>query len=625
MDFLGNLIANFHFIRPSWLLMLIPVFFFYICMIIFKRNNSSWEKVISPELAPILIKGLDNSNRKVGHRFKLLTLLGWIITILAIAGPTWNKTSQPIFKSESAVVIVFDLSPSMMAEDIKPNRLTRARFKLIDVLREIKEGSVSLIVYGDDAYVVSPLTEDSNTIMSIVPTLNPNLLPERGSNVEDGFEKAYELIKNGGFKSGDLLLITDGIDSQAVKSIEKTLRGDIDIRVSILGVGTYDGAPIPEGTQGFMKQNGNVVIAKLEDGNLEKITSNFNGIYKQLSPNDSDIRAFTKLLKTNFDNEQSESKREFDIWDDQGYWLIFFLLPLFISQFRKGVIICIVAGPLVFNSQTTNAFEWIDLWTTKDQQAKNAMSNEDYEKAKQLFKNENWKASAAYKAGSFDQALDLFTNDSTSTGFYNQGNSFARMGEFDKAIESYDSALKIDPTMDDALFNKQLIEDLKNRQNQNQNQNQEGNQTGSESDQENTSQNDTKDSTSSQENESNNQDESNSAEQTTNNQIGSERNKENNNQSENKTNQFSQDDQNLEDEPFEKTENVQSNEQTEDNQSQQKQFTEESNSSEREDQEIEQMLRKIPDDPGGLLRNKFRYQKIQRYRDKSQPDTTSRI
>ena len=117
-----------------------------------------------------------------------------------------------------------------MAEDIKPNRLTRARFKLIDVLREIKEGSVSLIVYGDDAYVVSPLTEDSNTIMSIVPTLNPNLLPERGSNVEDGFEKAYELIKNGGFKSGDLLLITDGIDSQAIKSIEKTLRGDIDIR-----------------------------------------------------------------------------------------------------------------------------------------------------------------------------------------------------------------------------------------------------------------------------------------------------------------------------------------------------------------------------------------------------------
>ena len=89
------------------------------------------------------------------------------------------------------------------------------------------------------------------------------------------------------------------------------------------------------------------------------------------------------------------------------------------------------------------------------------------------------------------------------------------MGELDKAIESYDSALKIDPTMDDALFNKQLIEDLKNRQNQNQ----EGNQSGSESDQENTSQNDTKDSTSGQENESNNQDESNSAEQTTNNQI----------------------------------------------------------------------------------------------------------
>ena len=156
MDFLGNLIANFHFIRPNWLFMLIPVLFFYICMIIFKRNNSSWEKVISPELAPILIKGLDNSNRKVGHRFKLLTLLGWIITILAIAGPTWNKTSQPIFKSESAVVIVFDLSPSMMAEDIKPNRLTRARFKLIDVLREIKEGSVSIIDYGDDANVDSP-------------------------------------------------------------------------------------------------------------------------------------------------------------------------------------------------------------------------------------------------------------------------------------------------------------------------------------------------------------------------------------------------------------------------------------------------------------------------------------
>ena len=114
------------------------------------------------------------------------------------------------------------------------------------MLREIKEGSVSLIVYGDDAYVVSPLTEDSNTIMSIVPTLNPNLLPERGSNVEDGFEKAYELIKNGGFKSGDLLLITDGIDSQAVKSIEKTLRGTLIYGYQFL-VLAHLMEPIPEG------------------------------------------------------------------------------------------------------------------------------------------------------------------------------------------------------------------------------------------------------------------------------------------------------------------------------------------------------------------------------------------
>ena len=102
--------------------------------------------------------GLDNSNRKVGHRFKLLTLLGWMITILAIAPDGINKPT--IFKSESAVVIVFDLSPSMMAEDIKPNRLTRARFKLIDVLGN-KRRLMSLIVYGDDAYVASPLTEDS--------------------------------------------------------------------------------------------------------------------------------------------------------------------------------------------------------------------------------------------------------------------------------------------------------------------------------------------------------------------------------------------------------------------------------------------------------------------------------
>ena len=620
---LGYIINNFELIRPMWLALIIPALIVFFRNRFFTRQKSNWEKVLSPPLAKILVKGLEISSSDKLNRFNLLVLVGWIICIFALAGPTWEKTTQPIYEKESAIVILFDLSPSMMAEDIKPNRLTRARFKLIDVLNEIKEGVVGLIVYGDDAYVVSPLTDDSNTIVSIVPTLSPDLLPGRGSNIEDALEQALDIIRNGGFTEADIVIFTDGIDKEAFGTINNILKSNLKTRLSVIGIGTAEGAPIPNLDKSFLKQNNNIVIARLSETELKDLAKNHGGIYQKLSSGERDIESLKTLFNKGYDNEKSETEREFDIWDDKGFWLIFLLIPIFISYFRKGIIVCFLIAPMLTKSNVGYAFEWIDLWETADQQGQKAIKEENYKRAEELFKNENWKASAAYKSENFEDAKNLFGKNPTSTGLYNQGNALAKMGNIDQAIQSYNRALTLDPKMEDAIFNKELLENLKEQQ---ENETENSNQKETENDKQNP-ENENADNSGSEDQE--NSGKSNTSEhEGDKNQTEQKKEKNENNGEKNidsdQVNGSSNDENNQEAEINDK-DNA-NNEGLEDEpKTSQNVDIEPTDLDSKENQEIEKILRKIPDDPGGLLRNKFRYQKIQRYREKSAPNKKERI
>ena len=269
-------LTEFHFIRPLWLLGIVPA---VLCLGIINKitqQSGNWEKVISTDLLPYLMQN-GNSNNNYAKYFIRGLVLCWLLFCLSLAGPSWSKLPQPVHKEDSALVIVFDLSPSMLAQDISPSRLVRARYKIIDILNARKQGLTALVVYGGEAFAVSPLTEDGNTIISLVPTLNPTLLPTYGSNTEDAIATAIELISNGGYQQADLLLITDGVDRAAFRDISAQLSQG-NLRLHILGIGTAEGAPIPLGNGGFVKdQNDSIILPRLEASSLRQLAEIGNG------------------------------------------------------------------------------------------------------------------------------------------------------------------------------------------------------------------------------------------------------------------------------------------------------------------------------------------------------------
>lgn len=620
IESLTEIFDTFHFLRPWWFLGLLPV----VAVIGFytwrKRNAGNWETIINPELLPFLLQGSGGKHALSGPWLVAFMISAWIFCCLGLAGPAWQQLPQPVHKQDSALVVVLDLSPSMLAEDISPNRLVRARYKLIDILTRRTEGVVGLIVYGGDSHTVSPLTEDSNTIMSMVPVLEPNLMPETGSNVEEGLASAIDLAVSGGYQQADILLITDGIDKSALSNIAPIISGEGNYRLSILGVGTTDGAPIPSFAGGFIKKAGNVIVAKLNVGTLRKIAANNGGSYQTLSADDRDIDNLLAGMDSLLTNSTRETDRSFDLWDDQGYWLVLLLLPVLLLSFRKGSVVVILIAPLLFTAQPVEALEWQDLWQTPDQQASEAMKAEDFEAAKDLFEDSRWRGSAAFKAGDFDQAIADFSQDDSAIGDYNHGNALAKAGDLEGAIEAYNNALSKEPKMEDARFNLDLVEQLKDQQDQDQQ-----NQEQQDQDQQNQQQDQDQQSQEQQDQDQQSQEQQDQDQQSQEQQDQDQQSQEQKDQGQEQQNQDQQNESNEDpaqpeqDKPEDKNEAA-----TEEEQKEEVSVEELSDEEKQEQEAIERILRRIPDDPGGLLRAKFRHQARQRSQNRRPPTNEER-
>ena len=620
IESLTEIFDTFHFLRPWWFLGLLPV----VAVIGFytwrKRNAGNWETIINPELLPFLLQGSGGKHALSGPWLVAFMISAWIFCCLGLAGPAWQQLPQPVHKQDSALVVVLDLSPSMLAEDISPNRLVRARYKLIDILTRRTEGVVGLIVYGGDSHTVSPLTEDSNTIMSMVPVLEPNLMPETGSNVEEGLASAIDLAVSGGYQQADILLITDGIDKSALSNIAPIISGEGNYRLSILGVGTTDGAPIPSFAGGFIKKAGNVIVAKLNVGTLRKIAANNGGSYQTLSADDRDIDNLLAGMDSLLTNSTRETDRSFDLWDDQGYWLVLLLLPVLLLSFRKGSVVVILIAPLLFTAQPVEALEWQDLWQTPDQQASEEMKAENYEAAKDLFEDSRWRGSAAFKAGDFDQAIADFSQDDSAIGDYNHGNALAKAGDLEGAIEAYNNALSKEPKMEDARFNLDLVEQLKDQQDQDQQ-----NQEQQDQDQQNQQQDQDQQSQEQQDQDQQSQEQQDQDQQSQEQQDQDQQSQEQKDQDQEQQNQDQQNESNEDpaqpeqDKPEDKNEAA-----TEEEQKEEVSVEELSDEEKQEQEAIERILRRIPDDPGGLLRAKFRHQARQRSQNRRPPTNEER-
>lgn len=574
--------TDFHFIRPLWLIM-IPFIFFLI--IVFKKRRLSvgnWGNIIDKKLIPYVLHR--DQLKEDPKKWWLFTVTG-ILAVIAMAGPTWEKIQQPSFRADQALVIALDLSRSMNAQDLSPNRLTRGKLKILDILERRRSAQVALIVYSANAFTVTPLTSDSDTIISLINSLDTTIMPSRGSYPSAAIEKGIQLLKQAGASNGEILLVTDGgITSDAFDSVEK-LKNE-GYKLSVLGVGTEDGAPIPKESGGFVIDNsGQIAIARLEIEDLIKLASIGGGTYTNLTSNDQDINML--LSERVLDAEESDESLATDQWHEFGPWLLLLIVPLSSLFFRRGWVFILIFTVLPYDNQIY-AFEWIDLWKTKNQQAKEAFDNGDYDTAVSLFTDPKWLAAANYDAKNFQKSAQIFNSIDDGDSLYNYANSLAKSGQLKKALEIYNEVIDLENKPEDAIYNRDLIMNLlKEQESKGENDNNEqSSNEGSSGD--------------------NNQDEISENSQETQNESSSEDgNNDDQNDLDSNREQSSEEDIEAIERELEKAADNSENELQENN-------SNEAEVDERmvqeQEQALEQWLRRIPDDPGGLLRRKFRYQ-----------------
>jgi len=611
LDFVTGDLSNFHFIRPWWLsaLLLIPLVTYLSKKI--SVNSLSWAQVIDDQLLSHLISE--------EHRTKrppiFLLALAWLFATLALAGPAWQKIPQPVLKVEDALVVVLDLSLSMQATDITPSRLVKARHKILDLLSQREQGFTGLIVYAGDAHIVSPLSDDAETIKSMIPALSPLIMPAMGSDAVRAIELATELLENGGVTSGKILLISDEISESQSRQIAEITQLEAH-QLALLSVGTSEGSPIPLPESGFLKNRGEIVIAKTDQRPFKELASATGARYTNLRLDDADLQFLLPPQSNPLSTQTREVEREFDQWREEGPWLLLFLLPIAAFAFRRGWVMAI-ATLLILPSQPATAFEWQDLWHTPDQQAAQAYERGDHERASELFKSKEWKAAAAYKSENYESAIDILGAENGAQAHYNLGNALAKSGKLPEAIGAYEQALELSPDHEDASFNKALLEQLleqqqqsgssEDEQDQKQDQNQQQDSQGQENQQGTDQQQESEQEQAADGSQDSSQNQQQNAENEPSQQASEEADKSEQEQSAESGANEKQDKQPVE-EPQNDTEQDPAN--GEQNQSLAAQNVTELDPEEQ--QALEQWLRRIPDDPGGLLKRKFDYQYRQR-------------
>ena len=460
---------NFHFLRPAWFAALLPLAALLALLARGGVLRGGWDAVCDRHLLPFILIGGALARR----RFSLAVIaLAGVIAITALAGPAWERLPQPVFRDRAAMVVALDLSRSMDATDVAPSRLARAVFKISDVLARRKSGQTALVVYAAQAFVVVPLTDDNDALALYLQSLATDLLPVQGSRPDRALQEAGALLMQAGVRRGDVLLVGDYADARAhAEARHLVAKG---YRLSVLGVGTGDGAPVPLTSGDFLNAGGETVISTLAADELEALASAGGGIYRRLNlAGDGDTAALTAWLKSAPQAQGPEAAAEdaatTDVWRERGPWLLLLLAPLAAAAFRRGVLVVAVAALLPWPPEAL-AFDWRDLWLRPDQQAARALEAGDAEDAARLFEDRRWKAAAQYRNEDFEAAARSLESFDAAADLYNRGNALAKSGALKEAVAAYKGALELRPGLDDARHNLRIVEQLMQQRQQQQQQ-----------------------------------------------------------------------------------------------------------------------------------------------------------
>jgi Ca-activated chloride channel family protein len=451
---------QFHFLQPPWLLGLLAL----PLLIWFGTRGNASQRALSrladPALLPHLIGGQARHTRAPSG----LLALGWILGVLALAGPTWSRVTAPMFNDRAAQVVALSLSQHMLARDVQPTRLERARYKARDLLMANQDGLNALIGYAGQAFVVAPLTSDAHSLESLLEAMSPDVMPVDGNDAAQAIRQGMKLIHNAKLASGSIVLLTDDADAAAQAAARAALSSGV--HVSVLGVGTPQGAPVASAEGGFMHdEQGNIAIARRNEADLRALADAGGGRYVAMSDDAQDVAALHASLRPPQHASVAQGQ-EADAWQDRGPWLLLLLLLVAAMAFRRGWILMLPLILLPTLPSTAHASGWRDWWQRPDQQAASALREGNATKAQQLAQDPAWRGAAAYRAGDYAAAAQALQQAKGADAPYNLGNALAKLGRYQDAIKAYDRALQLDPHNQDAQVNRKLVEEAMRKQQQ---------------------------------------------------------------------------------------------------------------------------------------------------------------
>jgi Ca-activated chloride channel family protein len=440
-----------HFLRPLWLLGLIPSVLLYMVIRYQGSIQRQWKGVIDAHLLPHLTTGGRRGFQfRPIHLISLLTALGCI----GLAGPTWEREVSPFAEDAAPLVVALDLSPSMDAVDIQPSRLERAKQKVRDLLQARPGARTALIVYAGTAHTVLPLSDDPSIFESFLAALETGIMPNRGKDATAALALAQAILETDSV-TGTILFLTDGIGEEHAEAFAAHDASSRD-QVIVLAVGTENGGPVRRSDGSFATDpNGRRVVATLDRTGLEALRSRAGVYVASITVDDRDVRQVQRRVQSHL--RQVQQEYETARWRDMGYYLLFPVTLLGLLWFRRGWTVRWAAFLLVFALQgCTGDTTFADLWWTRDQQARRLYEAGSYADAAARFDDPLWRGVAAYRAGNLDLAAAQFGRMSTPEAAYNLGNTFARLGLYEDAVAVYDEALAARPDWDEARHNREL-------------------------------------------------------------------------------------------------------------------------------------------------------------------------
>jgi Ca-activated chloride channel family protein len=331
MDLRG--FSTIHFLHPLWLLALPPLLILVAWLFTQTRHDPQWSRIVDPELLSMLrVKG----NRKGSYAWLLLGLV-WTLAVVALAGPAWTRLQSPAFRGHSAWVLVLDLSPSMSATDLEPNRVTRARYLAADLLGQAHDNRVGLVVFAGESHTVTPLTSDVATVRMLLKPLAPGLMPESGDNLAPALQEAGRLLQAGTAQQGQIIVLSDGFADPAESlRVAQTLRQQ-GMTVQVVGIGTAGGAPQPSGRGGFAQDaSGRTEVTRLQSDELQRLAAAGGGGYFTVGDAPRLLQSLNSVESREMDSNTDSAQAQLSSWRNEGVWLLPPLLLLAALLARRG-------------------------------------------------------------------------------------------------------------------------------------------------------------------------------------------------------------------------------------------------------------------------------------------------